>query len=60
MTRNIQQWMTMISHNFYPETDDKKHPIIEGKCYIQYWMNKIIQYWIIIGDISLSIEKTAQ
>jgi hypothetical protein len=26
--------MTMISHKFHPETDDKKHPIMEGNGYI--------------------------
>jgi hypothetical protein len=50
----------MASYNFHPESDDKKHPIMEEKGYIQYWMNKIIQYWMIIGDISLSIERTVQ
>jgi hypothetical protein len=54
---NIQQWMIMISLNFHPETDDKKHLIMEEKGYIQYWMNKIMYD---IGDISLSIERTVQ
>ena len=53
MISYIQQWMLM----FHPENDDKKHPIMEEKGHIQYWMNKIIQYWMIIDDISLSIEK---
>ena len=41
---------------FHPESDDIKHPIMEEKGHIQYWMNRIIQYWMIIDDISLSIE----
>ena len=40
---------TMDAYKFHPESDDTKHPIMEEKGHIQYWM--------IIGDISLSIER---
>ena len=60
MLENIQQWMIMIVYKFNPETDDKKHPIMDKNCYIQYWMIKTIHYWMIIDDISHSIEKVIQ
>ena len=51
---------TMDDYKFHPESDDKKHPITEEKGHVQYWMNGIIQYWMIIDDISLSIERVIQ
>ena len=57
MINNIQQWMIIVSCKFHPESDDIKHPIMEEKGHIQYWMNRIIQYWMIIDDISFSIER---
>ena len=60
MTSYIQQWIIIVSYKFHPETDDIKHPIMDETGHIQYWMNRIIQYWMIIGDISLSIERAIQ
>ena len=60
MTRNIQHWMIKEDYKFHPGTDDKKHPIMERNCDIQYWMIKIIHYWMITDDISLSTEKAVQ
>ena len=57
MINNIQQWMIIVSYKFHPESDDIKYPIMEEKGHIQYWKNRIIQYWMIIDDISLSIER---
>ena len=52
--------MILAAYKFHPENDDKKHPMMEKICYIQYWMTKSIQYWMIIDDISHSIEKAIQ
>ena len=60
MTRNIQHWMIILANKCHPESDDKKHPKMEGNHYIQYWMRKIILYWMIVDDISLSIERAIQ
>jgi hypothetical protein len=40
--------------------DDKKHPSLDDYGIIHYWMYKNIHSWMIIDDISLSIETNRQ
>jgi hypothetical protein len=60
MTRIIHFWMICVSHKNHPWIDDRNHPSLDDYWIIHYWRFKNINKWMIIDDISLSVEINGQ
>ena len=59
----ISLWMFLVRNKICPKVDDsdeKYHPSLDDCKIIHYWMFKNIHNWMIIDDISLSIETNEQ